>query len=137
MVAIGKQPDSSLIQISRKFLEPILDLSLSLYFLTWPQFPPSMPNIRWWCSLPGAEAKSTIGAVPMGLYATLNHYVSHLITLPPPPNLFTCLQICPLLHTVSTALPHRPRSYILLPLLIPSSEERLGPPPYSLPARTF
>ena len=43
-----------------------------------------MPDIRWWCSLPGAEAKATLGTVPMGLYDTLDHYFPHPIKLPPP-----------------------------------------------------
>ena len=84
MISIEKQPDSSRIQTSRKLLEPILDLSLYFSLLTWLLFPPSMPNIRWWCSLPGAAAKATTCDVHMGLDATLVHYVSHPITLYPP-----------------------------------------------------
>ena len=82
MVAIGKKPDSYRIQIPRKLLETILDLSLSL--LTFPLFPPSIHNISWWCCLPEAEANATLSAVSMGLYFTLYHYVSHPITLYPP-----------------------------------------------------
>ena len=67
-----------------KNIEPILSLSLSFSLLTWPLFPTSIPNIMWWCYLPGAEAKSTLGTIPMGLYATLDHYVSHPITFSPP-----------------------------------------------------
>ena len=85
MVAIGEQTFSPQIQIPRKtscaYLVP---LSLSLSLLTWPPLPPSIPNIRWWFSLPGALSKATLGAVPISLYATLGHYVFHPITLSPP-----------------------------------------------------
>ena len=84
VVAIWGQPDSSWIQISIKLLEHILALSLSLSLLTWPPFPPIIPNTRWWYYLPGPEDKDILGAVPMGLDATFDHYVSHPITLYPP-----------------------------------------------------
>ena len=79
MLAIEKQPDSSWNQIARRtswsYLFPI-----SLFLLTWHPFPPRIPNIMWWCSLPGAESKAALGAVSMGLDATLDHYFSHPIT---------------------------------------------------------
>ena len=84
MVAIWKQPDSSWNQIPGKLIEPILALYLYLSLLTWPLSSHIMPNIRWWYSLPVAEAKATTVSVPMGLDATLGHYVSHPIILYPP-----------------------------------------------------
>ena len=84
MLDIGKQLDSYLIIISRELLDPILTLSLYLSILTWPFSPPSMTNIRWWCSVPGSQAKDTLSSIPMGLYATLDHYVLHPITIYPP-----------------------------------------------------
>ena len=90
ILSIGKQPDSSRIQILIKLLDPIFDLyisislSLSLSLLTSPPFPPSMPDIMWWYYLPRAQDKATLGTSPMGLDATLDHYVSHPITFDPP-----------------------------------------------------
>ena len=70
-----------------KFQEKILRLSwisISLSLLTWPLFPPIMPNTRWSYYLPGAEAKATLGAIPMGLDATFYHYAFHPIKIYPP-----------------------------------------------------
>ena len=106
VVSIWKQPDSSWIQISRKpswaYLGP-----LSLSLLTWTPLPSSVTNIRWWCSLHGSEKNYKLGAVPVGLDSTLEHYVSHPITISHP-------------------------SYpVLLSLTLPPSPQRLprSPPP--------
>ena len=109
-------PHSSYTETTRKFLDsnlkknihPILALSLSL--ITWHLSPPSIPNIRWWYSLPGPEAKATLGAVPPSLCVQMLIWTimfptpSHS-TLPP--TLFFRLKLCPLLHKESTTIPHR------------------------------
>ena len=67
--------------------------ALSLSLLNWPPLISSVPNIRGWNYLPGAEARGSLGPVPIGLCATLinspsnislifSGYSSHLI-LPP------------------------------------------------------
>ena len=72
-------PDSNIKKNAWAYLGPI-----AISLLTWPPSPPSMPNIRWWCTLTTAEAKGTLGAIPMGLDATLDHYFYHPIILYPP-----------------------------------------------------
>ena len=71
--------DSNFIKTSWAYLGP-----LSIYLLTCPLFPHSMSNISWWYSLPVPEVRAILGAVPMGLGSTLDHYVSQPITFYPP-----------------------------------------------------
>ena len=103
MVAIGKKLESSW---------TIFALSLYLYPLTWPMYPPSMQNTRWWYSLPGSEDKDTLVFIPVGLDADLGHYVSHPITLYPPYHHFLLYPtISPSPHRLHPSLPPSSKSY--------------------------
>ena len=53
-------------------------MCLCISLLTWYPRSPSMPSIGGWYSLPVTEARGALGAVPSGLRATLNNYLSSL-----------------------------------------------------------
>ena len=80
--------------------------SLYIYILTCPLSPPIMHNTRCWWSLTGSEAKAKLGPFPMGLDATLYHYVSYPIILSPPSHPFLPSSILsPYTHRLRRSLP--------------------------------
>ena len=111
MVAIWKQSDSSWIQISRKHIHPILALSLSLS-RNLAYVPPCHSQYQVVVLLTWTRSKATLGAVPMRLDATLDHYVSNPITLYPPSHpVYLYPNLSPYQHRLHRSTPPHSKSY--------------------------